>query len=146
MNLSWFPAIIIGAISGVLASIITSIATPMLQHRFWKKQKLGEQKLLLAERLATLIPKLVLLFDPSTHLQDRNRLIGEIDTVLFACQVLFSKPTKEACHKAHFKIKQANYLGTKYMGSRGEWPLALKCIRCVLMLSHSHTVKCFPKS
>jgi hypothetical protein len=102
MQSAWVPSII----SGVVAAVLTSLLTPMFQHVFWRAQKLREQKLLLVERFALLMPKLVLIFSPDTDKATWNALVGEIDAVLYACQVLFTKPTREACLKLHFLLRK----------------------------------------
>lgn len=109
MNTPWFPAIV----SGLVAAILTSIIAPAIQHFIWRRQKLREQKLAVAERLAGIVPKLIRLFDLDTERHEKNQLIGEIDALLFTCQVLFSRTTKEACYKLHLLLKQRNRCADK---------------------------------
>jgi hypothetical protein len=105
MNAAWFPAIV----SGMVAALLTSIIAPTVQHIVWKRQKLRDQKLVLTERLASVIPRLVSLFDVDTERSDKNQLIGEIDAILFMSQVLFIKRTKEKCYALHLLLKQWNF-------------------------------------
>jgi hypothetical protein len=98
---SWTPSIV----SAIVASLSTAALIPTVQHLYWRRQKLREQKLVLAERFGNLLPRIVLLFQPGPSEESINQLMGEIDAVLFVSQVLFKKQTKVACFNAHVLLK-----------------------------------------
>jgi len=92
-------------VAALIAAFLTSFATPWVQHHFWRQQKLREQKLLLTEHLAALGPKIVLLYQPNVELTAWNTIVGELDAVLYGCQVLFELSAREACSKLHALLR-----------------------------------------
>jgi hypothetical protein len=48
--MNW-PTFLSSVISAIVVALLAAFLNPRFQHSFWKKQKLREQRLLIAERI-----------------------------------------------------------------------------------------------
>jgi hypothetical protein len=84
--MNW-PTFFTSVSSAVTVAILAAFLTPRFQHVFWKKQKLREQRLSVAERFAALHAKV--LFNPTSK-PELAEFVEE-DALLVLVPILFER-------------------------------------------------------
>ena len=87
--MNW-PTFLTSATSAVIVAILAAFLNPRFQHLFWKRQKLREQRVSIAERFAELHVKFTLTPAVSENFQWSS--VFEVDALLVLVQVLFERP------------------------------------------------------
>lgn len=88
--MNW-PTFLASVTSAIVVAVLAGFLNPRFQHHFWKKQKLREQRVLIAERFAALHAKVTF---PSTAEAGRGDDLSsffEEDALLVLVQVLFDR-------------------------------------------------------
>jgi hypothetical protein len=84
--MNW-PTFITSLGTGVIVAFVAAFLSPRFQHLFWKKQKLREQRVLIAERFAALHGEFTLARAAEVDFSSRF----EEDALLVLVQVLFER-------------------------------------------------------